>query len=92
MEGGLYYLSNGDMFSIAMFTEYFIFVKFCKVQETISYSNLRWVKKDIFKSKHLEGIYKYLNSENLADRNIGKIMLSQALKVQIDGEIVGRNE
>jgi hypothetical protein len=69
-----------------------IFVLYCSLTETPRKTELRWKTTEIFDcKKHLQTVQKLLMSEDVADRNIGKSMLEQTLKITINSEIIGNN-
>ena len=90
----IFYLDNGDKFLLESAELEIIFIMYSTVTEKIMHSNSRWINNPVFfnEEKHLKAIIELLISDNQGDKNIGKEMLSQALKVKIHGEIVGHKE
>ncbi len=85
----IFYLEHGDKFHIFYNNEEVIFVHFSTVLNAPTKSAVRWFGKTMFKNEHMKKIISFMQSEQQSDRNIGKAILEQTLKVRIIGEIIG---
>ena len=88
----VYFLDNGDAFLLYVQPSVVIYAHFCATLNAPTKRDLRWVIKDIYNRQHFEGIEKLLQAKSQGDKNIGKVMLEQSLKIVINGEIVGHDE
>jgi hypothetical protein len=85
----IYYLDNDDKFILYDSPQDIIFCHYCSTLERATTRDMRWIDKSAFSRDHMDKIHKYLQSDDEGNRNIGKTIVEQTLKVIINGQVIG---
>ena len=88
----IFYLEHAAKFHIYYNTNEVIYVEYEDAMLAPKITTVRWLPKSAFKNEHIESIISYLISEEDVDRDIGKKLLEETLKINIHGDIVGHYE
>lgn len=88
----IFYLENGDKFHLYTTETDVIFVHFSDAVIKPLLTSTRWFGKNMFINEHMKKIIEFLKSNRQSDRNIGKAILEQTLKVNIHGTVIGWDE
>lgn len=88
----IFYLENSAKFHIYYNNNEVIYIEYEDALLAPKITTVRWMQKSAFKNEHIEVIVKYLTSKEDTDRDIGKKLLEETLKLKIYGDIVGHYE
>jgi len=88
----IFYLENNAKFLIYYNNYEVIYVEYLDTISAPMLSTVRWINKLAFKTDHIENIINHLKSEEDANRDIGKALLEETMKIKIYGRVVGHYE
>lgn len=87
----IFYLDNLHKFFISFNGGDLIFVLYNGDSESVATKATRWVASKLSKPGHIDSILNYMKSNDHVNKDIGKTMLEQLLKIRIYGRIIGNS-
>lgn len=88
----IFYLENDAKFHLYYSNYEVIYIEYVDAIQAPMITTVRWINKLAFKNEHIETIVEYLKSDSDTDKDIGKSLLEETMKIKIYGRIVGHYE
>jgi len=88
----IYYLdSNNSLLFYTTLTDVIV-IEYLTGYSKPQMSSVRWKRKSALQTAHIDNIHSYLRSHNQVDRDIGKTLLEETMKIKINGRVIGYDE